>query len=111
MIRPALAIVALFAIGASALGHDAASWIQGDPLYIGIDGAHCCGPQDCERAPPDAAVQNGAGWDVPSTGQRFADGQQGLYQSNDGGLWWCRRGDYRLGHPRVVCLFVPMRGT
>lgn len=98
MKRLLLPFLLLAATGASA--HGDAAWIMADPAYVTGAGSHCCGPTDCQRAPAGAVVEEGPGvWLVPATGQRFRQGEKGVYPSREGGFWWCRRG------ARVVCFF------
>jgi hypothetical protein len=80
--------------------HGEAAWIMEDPSYVTGAGAHCCGPNDCERAPDGAVLETAPGeWLVQSTHQVFKQDQKGVYPSKKGAFWWCRRGS------RVVCLF------
>lgn len=87
------------------LAHADAAWIMSDRRYVTELGEHCCGPSDCERAPPGAVVATASGWRIAETGQEFDFDTKALYISKDADFWWCRR------RGKVVCLFTPGAGT
>lgn len=101
MIRPAILAAALALLAGPARGHGDARWIMDDPQT-----AFCCGPQDCEPAPPGEVVEIGPdawrfrGVDFHRGDRRTFPAQphptQGLV------FWYCQP----QGQP-VRCLFFP----
>lgn len=96
-----LLVMAWALLPGRALGHGEAGWIMANP-----ETAYCCGPSDCERAPPGAVVMVGNAWRVVSTGQLFADDAKDMHWSRDADWWWCRPDGVT-----VKCLFKPLLGS
>ena len=99
LLRLALAS-ALLLIPAGALAHRDADWIRKGKEY-----GWCCGPKDCERAPPGAVLAENGVYVIPSTRQSFAfrgRPEDRIFPSIDTDYWWCLYPD-----GRIRCLFVP----
>lgn len=105
-----VAVVALVQCGREARGHGAAHWIQTNPLYVDINGMHCCGPADCRpdheskfrETDEGIEIATGAGdWTLFPKSYRA----RGLYASIDDRWWICVRGGV------VKCVFKPTSGS
>jgi hypothetical protein len=66
----------------------------------------CCNEKDCFRRSPDFARETRDGWEIPSTGQFFREGDRGLFKSIDADIWACEQPD-----KQIRCLFVPGSGA
>ena len=89
-------------MGLLMLVHGDAYWIQSDPRYMGTDGLHCCGVEDCRPARKGEVVAFESGYVITSTGQVVRpDRNRGIYTSIDERFWLC----FWKGHVR--CMFVP----
>jgi hypothetical protein len=99
-------IALMIAATRSAHAHGDAAWIMNNERT-----KHCCGPRDCEKAPPHAVVEQDGGWFIPDTGQMFTTSADNVYPSKDGDFWWCRSHEREGREPadgNVRCLFVPV---
>lgn len=68
---------------------DDPSWIMANPAYKTPGGLHCCGKEHCRRAKAGEVVRIADGWRHVPTGTDLKDGQQGVYDSKDAGMWVC----------------------
>lgn len=104
-LAPAAILAALLIAPAMAHAHGEAQWIQDNPQYLRQESTlHCCGPTDCERAPPGSFHRVPGGWRVKSTGQFFPESRRGTYPSPNLDAWWCRNTE------RVFCIFPAPEG-
>lgn len=101
-----LIIATVSALATVALAHGDAAWIMREPRFVTVNGVHCCGPSDCQRAPRGAVERIGSGYRIAATGQSIPADWKALYTSIDADDWWCRD-----GAGRVKCLFVPLTGA
>ena len=95
-----LAAAGLFVSGA-VFAHD--HWIN-HGRYVGVDGVHCCGPNDCFEVAGNDIKVTATGYELLSYRETvpFREAQA----SEDGKYWRCRKFD---GSRR--CFFAPQPGV
>jgi hypothetical protein len=82
--------------------HGDAWWIARYPGYVDRLGRHCCGPSDCEPAPPGLSIRE-LGDGVVIDGHLLRYGEPGVYWSRDERWWVC----VDLVSRKAKCVFRP----
>ncbi len=89
------------AVCGGALAHD--FWIN-HGRYVGPDGVHCCGPNDCVEVPDTQVSISSQGYSLLGYGEVVP--YREVQVSQDGKYWRCRKRD---GSRR--CFFAPPPGV
>lgn len=97
-----LAGLALLAAADAALAHGDHDWIR-EGGYKGVDGASCCGQDDCDRIPAARVERTPQGYRLPDYGL-FVPFRQ-AQTSEDGEYWICR------DDKAMRCFFAPPPGS
>lgn len=70
----------------------------------------CCSNQDCRPARPGEVRETVDGYRLTSTGETVPYGDRRVKDAPDGAFHVCQQGG-DFDHGRVLCLFVPGRGS